>query len=102
MDRRSFLKSTGAALASSALSTSLKAQAPLASGRSIYPINRGWRYSPHVVPGGHQPGFDDSAFTTVVIPHTNVALPWHGFDDKTYEFISLYRRPLRLPADLRR
>ena len=29
----------------------------------------------------------------VVIPHTNIRLPWHSFDlDKTYEFVSIYRR----------
>jgi beta-galactosidase len=34
-----------------------------------------------------------------VIPHTNVPLPWHGFDDKEYEFVSLYRRRFRLPTE---
>ncbi len=42
--------------------------------------------------------FDDSQFAQVVVPHTNIKLPWHGFDDKTYEFVSVYRRELRLPA----
>jgi len=26
------------------------------------------------------------------LPHTNVDLPWHSFDDKAYEFVSIYRR----------
>jgi beta-galactosidase len=67
----------------------------------ILPINRGWRYSPKTSSEGHAPGFDDSSFTRVVVPHTNVRLPWHSFDDKTYEFISLYRRPLDVPAAAR-
>jgi len=33
----------------------------------------------------HGREFDDSGFDRVVVPHTNVRLPWHGFDDKTYE-----------------
>lgn len=70
-------------------------------GRLVLPINRGWRYSPKVVEGGHEIGFDDSAFDRVAVPHTNVPLPWHSFDEKTYEFISLYRRKFRLPAEAR-
>lgn len=27
-------------------------------------------------------------------------LPWHGFDDKEYEFVSLYRRHFIMPAGL--
>ena len=34
-----------------------------------------------------------------MIPHTNTRLPWHSFDDKSYEFVSLYRRRFRLPAE---
>ena len=32
-----------------------------------------------------------------MIPHTNMQLPWHNFDDKDYEFISTYRRRFKLP-----
>ena len=34
-----------------------------------------------------------------MIPHTNIRLPWHSFDDKSYEFVSLYRRRFRLPVE---
>jgi beta-galactosidase len=100
MNRRSFIKASSAALALTRLPESLDAQtAHTAIGRSILPINRGWRFSPKVVQGGHDVAFDDSAFTPVVVPHTNLRLPWHSFDEKSYEFISLYRRKLRIPAD---
>ena len=33
----------------------------------------------------------------MTIPHTNKMLPWHGFDDKDYQFVSLYRRHFQLP-----
>jgi beta-galactosidase len=36
-----------------------------------------------------------------VIPHTNIRLPWHGFDEKSYEFVSLYRRHFELPTEAR-
>jgi len=48
---------------------------------------------------GHEKDFDDSGFEPVVVPHTNVRLPWHGFDEKQYEFVSLYRRRFRLPEE---
>ena len=35
----------------------------------------------------------------MVVPHTNIMLPWHSFDEKSYEIISLYRRKFKLPAE---
>jgi beta-galactosidase len=67
----------------------------------ILPINRNWRYNHSVVAGAHDLAFDDSSFDRVVIPHTNIKLPWHGFDDKSYEFVSIYRRKFKLPAEAR-
>src|SRR5206468_3246019 len=49
----------------------------------------------------HDKSFDDSKFDQIVIPHTNVPLPWHGFDEKSYEFVSLYRRRFKLPPEAR-
>jgi len=100
VNRRSFLKASSVALAGTALTPAIKGQKPsLASGRSVLPINRGWRYSPHLIQGGEAVDFDDSGLARVVVPHTNVRLPWHGFDEKVYEFVSLYRRRLKVPAD---
>src|SRR5262249_7202741 len=45
--------------------------------------------------------FDDSKFERIVVPHTNAKLSWHSFDDKSYEFVSLYRRKFKLPAEAR-
>jgi len=105
MDRRDFIKTTGTLLASAALATkNRKVFAQAASPNlplKLLPINRGWRYSPRFVEGGHNPDFDDSRFDRVAIPHTNIRLPWHGFDDKSYEFVSLYRRRFKLPAEAR-
>jgi beta-galactosidase len=102
MDRRTFLQQTGtliagAALSPYALSESSDQPDQASAGRLVLPINRRWRYSRTVVEGGHDRNFDDSKFDEVVIPHTNVPLPWHGFDEKTYEFVSLYRRHFKLP-----
>ena len=93
MIRRDFIKTAGAVLASTALpGTSASADEQVAQGRSIFPINRNWRYHPAKIDGAESTAFDDSKFERVVIPHTNIQLPWHNFDDKDYEFISTYRR----------
>jgi beta-galactosidase len=98
--RRDFIKTAGVVLASAALSGSRAlAEEQISPGRMILPMNRNWRYSPSKVAGAEAVGFDDSKFERVIIPHTNVALPWHSFDDKDYEFISTYRRRFKLPQD---
>jgi len=85
MDRRKFLQQTGTLIAGAALAPYALPEggAATATGRLILPMNRKWRYSRTVVEGGHARDFDDSAFDRVVIPHTNIQLPWHGFDEKT-------------------
>jgi beta-galactosidase len=102
MDRRTFLKATGSVAVAATISTKSHALAlpPSPAGRIIIPINRGWRYTSTPFEDFHAPTFDDSMLTRVVLPHTNVQLPWHGFDDRTYEFVSAYRRSLTLPASL--
>jgi beta-galactosidase len=103
MDRRDFMKAATTLVASAALHRGEFAQNSGSENgaRLVLPMNRGWRYSPSFVEGGHGLSFDDSKFDRVVVPHTNVALPWHGFDDKTYEFVSLYRRRFKLPPEAR-
>lgn len=103
MDRREFLKQTGTVIAGAAIAPYAMAEADgsSASGRLILPLNRNWRYSRNVVEGGHNKDFDDSKFDRIVVPHTNVRLPWHGFDEKMYEFVSLYRRRFKLPTQAR-
>src|SRR3954449_4071121 len=106
MDRRTFLQQSGTLIAGAALTPyALPQQGTAANSTSgqrlILPINRKWRYSRTVVEGVHDRSFDDSKFDQVVIPHTNIPLPWHGFDEKTYEVISLYRRRFKLPPSAR-
>jgi beta-galactosidase len=99
MDRRAFLQRTGTLLAAATLpGVPAFSQESSAYGRTVLPINRGWRYHPSKVAGAEAPDFDDSSFDAVVIPHTNINLPWHSFDDKDYEFISTYRRRFKTPS----
>src|SRR6185369_12633292 len=99
IDRRKFLTATGAGLAGATLMSQFSkvTAAANASQRRVFPLNHKWLYSEKNVAGGTSPRFNDSGFVRVTIPHTNKLLPWHGFDDKDYQFVSLYRRHFRLP-----
>jgi beta-galactosidase len=104
VERRDFIKTTSTVIAGAILAPRTLVGHPLpagslADGRLVIPINRNWRYSKSVVEGGHLREFDDSGFDRVVIPHANAREPWHSFDDKSYEFVSLYRRRFKLPAE---
>jgi beta-galactosidase len=106
MDRRNFLKNTGTLLAGAtlvphALSKASESRTANPAGRLVLPMNRNWRYSGSSGEGAHSKYFDDSGFERVAIPHANLRLPWHGFDEKTYEFVSIYRRHFKLPEEAR-
>jgi beta-galactosidase len=107
--RRDFLIKGGIGAAAIALSSNLSKQAFAAepsepptlpasiSQRQIIPLNHKWLYSGKPAAAN----VSEISMSSVTIPHTNKMLPWHGFDDKEYEFISSYKRHFRLPADLR-
>ncbi len=73
----------------------------LVSPRRILDFNHKWLFSDKVATGATTLGFNDRGFERVTIPHTNKMLPWHGFDDKDYQFVSVYRRHFKLPVELR-
>ncbi len=93
MNRRTFLAAAGAA---AALGRSQNAP-PAVPPRRTYSLNRNWLFAANAAPGGAAPGFDDSRFSRITLPHSNVELPWHSFDDKAYEFVSVYRRHFHAP-----
>ena len=101
MDRRDFIKTTGTLIAAAAVSQNMSAAqaavGPNDTGRVVLPINRRWRYSPKATDAAREWDFDDNTFARVTVPHTNIRLPWHSFDDRSYEFISIYRRAFPPP-----
>jgi beta-galactosidase len=107
MDRRDFLKTTGTLIASASVAPGLpiagfaSEATTIAPGRIVLPINRGWRFSPTATPAARAREYDDSHFVRVTVPHTNLRVPWHSFDEKSYQFVSIYRRRFRLPAAAR-
>ena len=56
--------------------------------RSIIPFNDDWLYAPQELP----PSTRDDQFEAVTLPHTNIVLPYHNFDNLDYQFISTYRK----------
>jgi beta-galactosidase len=105
MERREFIKTTGAMvagmLAGSAFADTSSSDHPIASGRLVFPMNRNWLFSRSAIAEARAKDFDDSKFERVAIPHANVRVPWHSFDDKDYEFVSVYRRHFKLPPEAR-
>ena len=102
MNRRDFI---GSGIASSIAGLSLlqnAAGSPATTlGRQVFPLNHNWLFGGHTAAGVTAPDFNDTKFERVTLPHTNVALPWHSFDEKQYQFVSIYRRHFRLPAELK-
>src|SRR2546426_1355012 len=105
MDRRDFLKSGSAALAAVTLESKriagITPRRLMPAGRLTLPMNRNWRFSAARVKNDTARVFDDSHFDLITIPHTNKKLTWHSFDEKTYQFVSIYRRRFKLPTQTR-
>ncbi|MDR1630267.1 MAG: beta galactosidase jelly roll domain-containing protein [Oscillospiraceae bacterium] len=66
--------------------------------RTIMHLNFDWNYHESFAQEMLAADYDDSAFATVQIPHTNKELPYHYFDEKIYQFVSCYRKHFTLPA----
>jgi beta-galactosidase len=101
LDRRNFLKSSGVGLTGLALLPHLGSSVTATQSLiRTYDLNHNWLFSEKNLPSATRTVFNDAGFKRVTIPHTNKILPWHGFDDKEYEFVSVYRRHFRLPVAL--
>jgi beta-galactosidase len=104
MHRRLFLRSamTGTAgLAAWSLLRATPAAAAVTRGPAarVVPFGAGWLFGPASV-GADQPGFNDSAFATVTLPHTVAPLSWQNWDPSTWEKVWAYRKHFDAPAGL--
>jgi beta-galactosidase len=59
-----------------------------------YELNQGWLFGGVYTGGSADPGYDDSGFSEVTLPHTVVPLSWGGWDPAAWEKIWIYRRHL--------
>jgi beta-galactosidase len=94
--RRTFL--LGSALASAVLeahepgATREPAATESGAGRRTYEMSRGWLFGGKAKTGFAAPDFDDLKWEGVTLPHANVRLPWHSFEERDFQFSSAYRR----------
>ena len=59
-----------------------------------YELNQGWLFGGMYTSGSADPGYDDSGFSQVTLPHTVVPLSWGGWDPAAWEKVWIYRRHL--------
>ena len=79
---------------------------PPASSRATYNFNPGWKFAFGETAGAEQPGFDDSAWASVSLPHTwnetdsYRAFISHGGGDQSEKMFGVgwYRKHFQLPA----
>jgi beta-galactosidase len=107
LSRRQFLTASGAGVAG------LAAWSVLGTGRAaadtapafgpasrLVPFDSGWLFGGEAAPGGTQPGFDDSNFVTVTLPHTVAPLSWRDWDASSWEKVWIYRKHFDPPWDV--
>jgi beta-galactosidase len=105
LTRRRFLRATAGGTAGLAAWSILSARAPAeraAAGAARGPAARilsfdaGWLFGAASADSS-LPGFDDSAFAAVTLPHTVVPLSWQNWDPSTWERVWAYRRHFDAP-----
>jgi len=69
--------------------------------RNIYSLCQNWLFSEAFHPSHMEKNCSEEFFTPVILPHTNHLFPINAFDDKNYQFVSSYRRHLRIPQALK-
>jgi len=57
-----------------------------------YAVSQGWLFGGVYAQGAEKPGYDDSGFAHVTLPHTVTDLSWGNWDNKNWENVWIYRR----------
>jgi beta-galactosidase len=93
LDRRMFLLGSAAVGRLAAqVQPAVKKAVPL---RRVYDLNRKWLFGGKSRPGVSGTALNDSDWRKITLPHTNVNLPWHSFDEGSFQYVSAYRRHFR-------
>ncbi len=64
---------------------------PVREPRS-YDFSQRWLFGGRYVEGAEQPGYDDSGFEDVTLPHTVTSLSWDDWDYASWESVWIYRK----------
>jgi beta-galactosidase len=59
--------------------------------RQSIPCNHHWKYTANFCEDYLSPRYDDTAWPTITIPHTNIETPYNYFDETMSQFVSCYR-----------
>jgi beta-galactosidase len=106
VSRRSLLLGSVLGAAAALLGTSLallagersRAGRPLLAGpRPVdqarsYDFSQRWLFGGRYVAGAEQPGYDDSGFEAVTLPHTVTSLSWDNWDCASWQNVWIYRK----------
>jgi beta-galactosidase len=66
--------------------------------RDTIPLCSGWSYAAAWRPESLDPASSLEGWEAVELPHANRELPYNGFDEAEYQFVSTYARDLEVPA----
>ena len=69
--------------------------------RIVQLLKTDWLYLPRDFKPAMKRACDERRFARVSLPHTNIELPYHSFDDREFAFVSWYRRHFKLPREVR-
>jgi beta-galactosidase len=112
VSRRGFLRAAaGSSLAAWSLLGTTSALAASNPGRKVSStrngpasvtasLNADWLFGGPYVAGSSAPGYDDSAFANVTLPHVVTTLSWREWDPAAWEQVWIYRRHFDLPPGL--
>ncbi len=65
---------------------------------SAFGFNTGWLFGGEYTAGSEAPGYDDSGFTPVTLPHTVTPLSWGQWDPTAWQKVWIYRKHFARPA----
>ncbi len=60
-----------------------------------FELNQGWLFGGVYTAGSAEPGFDDSGFDKITLPHTVTSLSWRNWDPADWQRLWVYRRHFR-------
>ena len=63
-----------------------------------YDFNQGWLFGGRYREGSAAPGYDDSGFSPVTLPHTVTRLSWRNWDPARWEKVWIYRKHFDSPG----
>src|ERR1700678_649975 len=104
--RRDFVRSCGfgaLALASAPILGCQSAGRAKTSGPAYWTasLDQDWLFGGKFSEGSSKPGFHDTAFRRVTLPHTVSKLSWQNWEAAAWQDVWIYRRHFQVPAKFR-